>query len=283
MHLQLDGLWQISPLTDLTIPQADIAFPAALSSVLPAELSEQKIAQQEWHLMHDIEVDHAMLELAAIDLVIDAIEGYAEVRVSGVAVFDCDGSQFRYQKDIKPYLKLGKNRIEILFLEPDDDLLLEESQAVCVLGESERSKNAFNQDGFNENSFKKRERTLGIAKTPFLRLVRNVRLQHVVTEQIWHYGGGCELKVDVYYHTLKPGLVSTNIKYEGMTYTMPLDIRSDHVTAIFQVDAPKQAVIDAHSQQALSGSTELYVHLDGYHFKFDVALSETQSVSHFPL
>lgn len=123
----------------------------------------------------------------------------------------------------------------------------------------------------------------GIKRTPFLRLVRNVRLQHVVTEQIWHHGGGCELKVDVYYSTLKPGLVSTKIKYEGMTYAMPLDVRSDHVSAIFQVDAPKQAIIEQDSNQALSGSTELYVHLDGYHFTFDVALSETQSVNHYPL
>ncbi|WP_105900819.1 glycosyl hydrolase 2 galactose-binding domain-containing protein [Vibrio gangliei] len=268
MHFQLDGLWQLSPLTDLSIPQTDITFPAALSSVLPDTLSEENIKQQEWHLMHDIEVDEAMLALSGIDLVIDGIEGYAEVRVSGVAVFDCDGSQYRYQKDIKEYLALGRNRIEILFLEPDDDDLIDEVNSVCHLGEIP-AKTHFTP--------------MGIACTPFLRLVKNVRLQHVVTEQIWHHGGGCELKVDVYYHTLKPGLVSTNIKYEGMTYTIPLDMRNDHVTAIFQVDAPKQAVIDRDSNQPLSGSTELYVHLDGYHFKFDVALSETQSVRHFPL
>ncbi|MCF7353876.1 sugar-binding domain-containing protein [Vibrio sp. CK2-1] len=267
MHFLLDGLWQISPLTDLSIPQADIAFPAKLSSVLPSHLTEQEIDQQEWHLMHDIEVDQSMLDLAGVDLVIDGIDRYAEVRVGGVAVFDCDGSQYRYQKDIQPYLNLGKNRIEILFLEPDDDFLIEEEASVCHLGEPVSDAPIVS----------------GIKRTPFLRLVRNVRLQHVVTEQIWHHGGGCELKVDVYYSTLKPGLVSTQIKYEGMMYTIPLDVRSDHVTAIFQVDAPKQAVIEQETNQALSGNTELYVHLDGYHFRFNVALSETQSVSHYPL
>ncbi|WP_086981463.1 glycosyl hydrolase 2 galactose-binding domain-containing protein [Vibrio aphrogenes] len=268
MHLQLDGFWQLSPLTDLSIPQTDITFPAKLSSVLPSDLTEEQIKQQEWHLMHDIEVDQAMLDLSGIDLVLDGVEGYAEVRVSGVAVFDCDGSQDRYQKDIKSYLALGRNRIEILFLEPDEDLLLDEPNTVCYLG---------------ERATHLPEHAVGIYQRPFLRLVKNVRLQHVVTEQIWHHGGGCELKVDVYYHTLKPGLVSTKIQYEGMTHTIPLDIRSDHVTAIFQVDAPKYAVIDQQSHQALSGSTELYVHLDGYHFKFDVALDETQQVSHYPL
>lgn len=267
MHYLLDGLWQISPLTDLSIPQADIAFPAKLSSVLPHHLSEQDIEQQEWHLMHDIEVDQSMLDLAGVDLVIDGIDHYAEVRVGGEAVFDCDGTQYRYQKDIQPYLNLGKNRIEILFLEPDDDFLIDDEPRICHLGEHATSGSIVS----------------GIKSTPFLRLVRNVRLQHVVTEQIWHHGGGCELKVDVHYTTLKPGLVSTTIKYEGMAYTIPLDVRNDHVSAIFQVDAPKQAIIEKQTNQTLSGSTELYVHLDGYHFKFDVALAETQSVSHYPL
>ncbi|OEF28427.1 glycosyl hydrolase 2 galactose-binding domain-containing protein [Vibrio rumoiensis] len=268
MHFPLDGLWQISPLTDLSIPQNDIAFPAKISSVLPDHLSEQYIAEQEWHLMHDIEVDDAMLELAAIDLVIEGINHYAEVRVGGGAVFDCDGSQYRYQKDIKEYLNLGKNRIEILLLEPDEDFLIEDESTICHLGKPSKTKEAT---------------SIGIARTPFLRLVRNVRLHHVVTEQIWHHGGGCELKVDVYYATLKPGLVSTQIKYEGMMYTVPLDIRSDYVSAIFQMEAPKQAVMKQGTTEALEGTTQLYVHLDGYHFYFDVALSDCQSVSHYPL
>lgn len=268
MHQPLTGLWQLSPLTDLTIPQADIEFPSALKSVLPQSLSETDIAAQEWHLMHDIEVDEAMLGLAAIDLVIGGINHYAEVRVGGVAVYDCDGSQYRYQKDIKEYLNLGRNRIEILFLDQDEDWLIDEQDVICYL---------------DHQQVELTEQAIGIKQAPFLRLIRSVRLQHVTTEQIWHHGGGCELKVDVYYHTLKPGLVSADIKYNGMTYTVPLDIRSDHVTAIFQVDAPKQALLSKDGRSVLSGSTQLFVHLDGYHFPFDIALSETQCVRHYPL
>ncbi len=61
MQQSLAGLWQVSPLTDLSIPQDDITFPAPLSQVLPDELTEEVICQQEWHLMHDIEVDEFML------------------------------------------------------------------------------------------------------------------------------------------------------------------------------------------------------------------------------
>ena len=69
MQLSLAGLWQLSPLTDLSIPQDDISFPAPLSDKLPSSLSEDQIAQYEWHLMHDIEVDEAMLAYPTVDLV----------------------------------------------------------------------------------------------------------------------------------------------------------------------------------------------------------------------
>lgn len=115
MQLSLAGLWQLSPLTDLSIPQDDITFPAPLSAVLPKTLSEDDIAQQEWHLMHDIEVDDDLLSFAAIDLVIEGIDYHAEVRLNGVALFDCDGSQAIYRKEIRSLLKPGRNRFEILF------------------------------------------------------------------------------------------------------------------------------------------------------------------------
>ena len=126
MRLQLDGLWQISPLTDLSIPQDDITFPAPLSAKLPDTLSEEEIAAQEWHLMHDIEVDDAMLACPFVELVIAGVDYFAEVRLNGVAVFDCDGSQEEYRKDIRPYMQAGRNRFEILFLEEEEGLLLEE-------------------------------------------------------------------------------------------------------------------------------------------------------------
>ena len=80
MQLSLAGLWQLSPLTDLSIPQDDITFPSPLSAVLPQTLSEDEIVHQEWHLMHDIEVDESMLNFGAVDLVLEGIDYHAEVR-----------------------------------------------------------------------------------------------------------------------------------------------------------------------------------------------------------
>lgn len=266
MQLSLAGLWQISPLTDLSVPQDDICFPAPLSAKLPASLTEKQITEQEWHLMHDIEVDEAMLAYPSVDLVMGGIDYFAEVRLNGVGVFDCDGTQAEYKKDIRPYLQLGRNRFEILFLEEEEPLLFDEDMPeVCALGTLNHQKS---------------DSRIGIWEEPYLQFIRHVRLEHVSTEQIWHHGGGCEFLVDLHYKTYAPGLVSASVKFNGMTYQLPIDVRSDHASALFQVEAPIYADSN-HPNPA-----DLYlleVSLDGQTQRFNIGLSRDLCVTHFPL
>ncbi|PKF80469.1 hypothetical protein CW749_05980 [Vibrio sp. vnigr-6D03] len=265
MQLSLAGLWQLSPLTDLSIPQDDITFPAPLSDVLPESISESDIRNQEWHLMHDIEVDDAMLAFPAVDLVMAGVDYYAEVRINGVAVFDCDGTQNRYKKDIRPYLQPGRNRFEILFLEQDEDWLLDETPEICPL---------------NSEPVLETDKRVGIWQAPYLQFIRNLRLDHITTEQIWHHGGGCEFKVDLYYQTFAAGLVSASVKFDGMTYHIPIDVRADHATALFQVEAPRYA------NPIFPDDRDLYqldVMLDGQSQNMRIGLSKDLCVMHFPV
>lgn len=262
MRLLLDGLWQISPLTDLSIPQDDITFPAPLSARLPDTLSEEEIAAQEWHLMHDIEVDDAMLACPLVELVMAGVDYFAEVRLNGVAVFDCDGSQEEYCKDIRPYMQSGRNRFEILFLEEEEGLLLEEDMEEVTL----------------TTPVTKSDSRIGIWQAPYLQFVRHTKLEQVVTEQIWHHGGGCEFKVDVIYQTLKPGLVSASIKFNGMTLVMPIDVRAEHTGVVFQVEAPVIFDINKPNPKHLY---ELEVELDGQKESSFVALNPASCVSNF--
>ncbi|MEZ8055581.1 hypothetical protein AB6E16_20350 [Vibrio atlanticus] len=262
MRLPLDGLWQISPLTDLSIPQDDIAFPAPLSSKLPNSLSEEEIAEQEWHLMHDIEVDDAMLACPFVELVVAGVDYFAEVRLNGVAVFDCDGSEAEYRKDIRPYMQPGRNRFEILFLEEEESLLLGEDM----------------DDSISSQVVAKSDSRIGIWQAPYLQFVRNVKLEQVVTEQIWHYGGGCEFKVDVIYQTLKPGLISASIKFNGMTLVMPIDVRAEHTGVVFQVEAPMVFNLEKPNPKHLY---QLEVELDGQKESSFVALNPASCVSNF--
>jgi len=266
MELSLAGLWQVSPLTDLSIPQDDVTFPAPISQVLPDYLSESDIAEQEWHLMHDIEVDEAMMAFPAVDLVLGGVDYHAEVRLNGVALFDCDGTQAEYKKDIRPYLQLGRNRFEILFLEEEEDLLFEEDQlGLCQLG---------------RHVYKAFDNRLGIWKEPYLQFIRHMRLEHVATEQIWHHGGGCEFLVDLHYKTYSPGLVSASVKFNGMTYHLPIDVRDNHASALFQIEAPIYADSDAPKLEDLY---LLEVNLDGQTQRFHVGLSKDMCVTHYPL
>ncbi|MDV7105416.1 hypothetical protein R3X26_13480 [Vibrio sp. TH_r3] len=259
MQLPLSGHWQLSPLTDLSLPQDDLSFPAPFSQVLPSHLTESQILQQEWHLMHDIEVTENMLIFPVVDLVIGGVDYYAEVRVNGEAVFDCDGSEMCYRKDIQQHLRLGRNRIEILFLDQDDDWLFEDDE-ICTLG---------------GQLPRKRDNRLGIWETPYLDFIRNVRLDYVTTEQIWHHGGGCEFKVTLFYKVYAAGLVSASIKFDGVTYQIPLDVRVNHVTALFQIDAPKLAKENF--------CYLLEVELDEQKHTHQVGLHPSRNAEHYPI
>ncbi|MFC1234761.1 hypothetical protein [Vibrio sp. F74] len=259
MQLPLAGRWQLSPLTDLSIPQGDIIFPAPFSQILPKQLIESQIQNQEWHLMHDIEVDEKMLSFPVVDFIVGGIDFYAEVRINGEAIFDCDGSELTYRKDIQQHLRLGRNRIEILFLEQEDDWLLDEDN-LCSLGGALP---------------RKRDSRLGLWETPYLHFIRHVRLDYISTEQIWHHGGGCEFKVDLFYHVYATGLVSASVKFDGMTYQIPLDIRTNQATALFQVEAPR---LNKDNHWYL-----LEVELDEQKQTHQVGLNPNLNVEHYPV
>lgn len=265
MQLSLAGFWQISPLTDLSIPQNDLCFPGPLSAALPELLDESIIAEQEWHLMHDVDIDEQTLSYPAIDLVLEGIDYHAEVRLNGVALFDCDGTQSVYRKEIRTLLNLGNNRIEILFLHPEQDWLIDEEAELCPLGKP---------------ALHCHETRMGIWQEPYLECIRHVRLEHVTTEQIWHHGGGCELLITLFFKPYAAGLISAAVRFDHVTYQLPIDIRSDHVSALFQVEAPK------HYHPESPNPDDLYticVELDGQKAELQLGLSDHFCVSHFPL
>ena len=112
----------------------------------------------------------------------------------------------------------------------------------------------------------------------FFQPIPHLSLNHISVEQIWHHG--CELKVNVYFKMHKPNLISANIKFDGMTLTIPVDVRGDHVSALFQVEAPK------YWDDQTKNPNDLYVvsvMLDGQHHELEIGLSKTENVIHFPL
>lgn len=65
-----------------------------------------------------------------------------------------------------------------------------------------------------------------------------------------------------------------------MTLTIPVDVRSDQVSALFQVEAPK------YWSDEKPNSDNLYrveITLDGQLHELEFGLCETENVIHFPL
>ena len=268
-----EALWQLSPLTDTTLSIKDIPIQQGVASAYEA-LSVAEANKQEWHLMRFFEVDEALLNYPAIELVMSGISRYAEVRINGVAVFDCTEKMTRYRKDIKEFLQLGGNRFEILFLEEDDDdwLLDEElDNQVCEINQAyHRRFGAVQEIDIKDD--------IGVFGVCFFQPIPHLSLNHISVEQIWHHG--CELKIDVHFKMYRPNLISASIKFDGMTLTIPVDVRGDHVSALFQVEAPK------YWDDKTKNPNDLYVisvMLDGQHHELEIGLSNTENVIHFPL
>ncbi|MUK70600.1 glycosyl hydrolase 2 galactose-binding domain-containing protein [Aliivibrio fischeri] len=267
------ALWQLSPLTETSLPIKDIPIQQGISSAFD-ELSLLQVEAQEWHLMRYFDVDETLLNYPAIELVMSGVSRYAEVRINGVAVFDCTEKMTRYRKDIKEYLQVGGNRFEVLFLQEDEDdwLIDDESETkLCNINQAYHRRFGAVQDiDIKED--------IGVFGVCFLQPISHLALNHITIEQIWHHG--CELKVNVFFQTYKANLISASIKFDGMTLTIPVDVRSDQVSALFQVEAPKYWCDEKPN------SNDLYrveITLDGQLHELEFGLCETENVIHFPL
>jgi hypothetical protein len=275
MRITLADQWQLSPLTDLSIPQNDIILPASLSKALPHSLSEEEISQQEWHLMHDFEVGEHYLTLGAIDLVVQGIYQYAEIRINGRGIIDCDGSGERETKDALSYLQPGFNRIELLFLEQEEffeeqgDQQEQEDQSSNFL--------ALTSDG----SESKPLLGLGVGTVPYLQFLQHLRVEKIKVEQIWHSVGGCEVLVSLSFKVFNSGLVSASISFDGVRLQVPIDMRSEQATALFQLDAPRLCSFEPNEEQVVN---LLKVEIDGQVFEFTAKLHpmfESQTIQLF--
>lgn len=191
------ALWQLSPLTETSLPIRDIPIQQGISSAFD-ELSLLQVEAQEWHLMRYFDVDETLLNYPAIELVMSGVSRYAEVRINGVAVFDCTEKMTRYRKDIKEYLQVGGNRFEVLFLQEDEDdwLIDDESETkLCNINQAYHRRFGAVQDiDIKED--------IGVFGVCFLQPISHLALNHITIEQIWHHG--CELKVNVFFKRIKP-------------------------------------------------------------------------------
>ncbi len=86
--------------------------------------------------------------------------------------------------------------------------------------------------------------------------------------------------VNLHFTCYSPGLVSASVKFDGTTYHLPIDVRSNSVSALFQVEAPK------YFDKSHPNDKDLYevsVELEGQYKAFKLGLSKDLCVTHFPI
>lgn len=81
-------------------------------------LNEDKvkwIEQEDWVYNKTFEVSSALLQNDKINLVFEGLDTYAEVFINGKSALNANNMFRKWIVDAKPFLKLGKNEIKILF------------------------------------------------------------------------------------------------------------------------------------------------------------------------
>lgn len=130
--ISLDGTWQ------LTSPQyPDIKAPISIpgdnhNALLQAglipdpyvatnEKEVQWVSQSDWVIQSSFEIDEQDLDCKSLELTLSRVDTLAEIWINEHHVLSCSNMFCQYKVDIKPYVKLGSNQIEVRFSRADQE------------------------------------------------------------------------------------------------------------------------------------------------------------------
>ncbi|MBF8296354.1 MAG: beta-mannosidase, partial [Bacteroidetes bacterium] len=138
-RIDLDGVWRfkaVTPKVNLPADHADIqewmeaSVPGTVHTDLMAagripdpfvrtnELDVQWIDSQRWLYRREFEVDRALLDEEALYLVAEGLDTYARVTLNGRIVGQTADMFVEHRFDVKRFLKVGKNVLEVIFDSP---------------------------------------------------------------------------------------------------------------------------------------------------------------------
>ncbi|WP_026972921.1 beta-mannosidase [Aliagarivorans marinus] len=213
--IDLNGEWQLSS------PQhPHISVPMTLpgdnhSALLAAGLIEdpyygtneknvQWVGESEWQISRSFMVDEQALSASALDLKLGRVDTVARVLINGQEVLACSNMFRLYRVDIKPFVKLGENQIEVRFARADVEAKARAERLPFPIPSSMGSNNQIP----HMNLLRKTQchagwdwgiclMVSGIYDAIELVPVRECRLERVSTEQFWQRDGSVVVKVSV--------------------------------------------------------------------------------------
>ncbi len=82
------------------------------------EIEVQWVDKQDWIYEAYFEIDANQLQCQCVELVLEGLDTYADVRVNGQAVLSANNMFRVWRQDVKAFVQQGKNRLEIHFRSP---------------------------------------------------------------------------------------------------------------------------------------------------------------------
>lgn len=92
------------------------------------EKAVQWVHECDWTFSREFELDPAFLAARVIFLNLDSIDTFGEIRINGVLAGKSENMFTRFRADVKPLLKTGLNRIEVLLKSPSRRALEESAK-----------------------------------------------------------------------------------------------------------------------------------------------------------
>lgn len=82
------------------------------------EAEVQWIDKQDWIYEARFEIHAKQLQYQCLELVLEGLDTYADVKVNGQHVLSANNMFRQWRRDVKPFVQIGENRLEIYFRSP---------------------------------------------------------------------------------------------------------------------------------------------------------------------
>ena len=205
----------------------------------------QWVIDLDWEFSREFTLTKGFLDQANIALNIESLDTVTEISINGKRIAKTKNMFLRFRKDVKQYLKVGKNTISVLIKSPQAEAIKEAKKWPFPVPSTT------NHPFKNINALRKVQchpgwdwgiamAVSGIYGDVTLIGYDTARIEHVYTNQT-HSKNACDVKVTTELYTPKAGTQALTVKFAGETKTInaKLDKGINKVSTSFTVKNPK--------------------------------------------
>lgn len=291
-RVTLDGVWQLSSLTDPAIT-APINLPGDVHSALLGakiivdpylgcnESKAQWVGEHDWLLETRFIADSALIGAREVDLILSMVDTLAEIVLNNQTVLQCSNQFQQYRCDVRPCLREGENTLKIRLKRADLEAKARAERLAFpvpwALGNNQIP---------HMNLLRKTQchsgwdwgiclLVSGIYDSIYLQPISHARLTDVHCDQQWHIDGSCELITHIEVARIENApaqwLDCTFVSPDGERFSKTLELTKNAIECRFNIENPERWWPAGYGDQPLYSVTVI---LDGQKIEKRVGLRE---------